>query len=90
MRSNGLQKQQKRYEGDLPVKSNEFIEQLGYRRENIEREFVWDRKTLTKVFVFVGLVPYTIYHLAVKELHLSDEIAGRPPRKFMGSPSPSQ
>lgn len=56
--------QQRRFAGDLPVKPNKFVEEAGYRRENIEREFKWDGTTLTRIAVFGFIVPYGIYTLA--------------------------
>lgn len=58
---NGSQLQQQRMAGDLPVKPNKFIEEAGTRRENIEREFKWDGRTLTKIALAAGVAPYLIY-----------------------------
>ena len=55
------QHQQRRFVGDLPVKPNKFIEDFATRRENIENEFVWNRRNLANIAVFAGLVPYLIY-----------------------------
>lgn len=82
---NLAREQQRRAVGDLPVKSNKFIEDLAYRRENIEREFEWNADSLTKFAILVGVIPYTVYHFVVKEFCYSDEIAGRPRRRFLGS-----
>lgn len=60
----GTQLQQQRSAGDLPVKANKYVEDLATRRENIEREFKWDGRTLTNIAVFAGLVPYLIYTYA--------------------------
>ena len=60
----GSQHQQQRMAGNLPVKPNKFIEDMGTRRENIEREFKWDVPTLTKIAVFAGALPYVIYSFA--------------------------
>jgi len=46
------------------VKANKYVEDLATRRENIEREFKWDGRTLTNIAVFAGLVPYLIYTYA--------------------------
>jgi hypothetical protein len=53
--------QQKRMAGDLPVKPNKWIEEAGTRRENIEREFKWDGRTLIKIALAAGVAPYLIY-----------------------------
>lgn len=47
--------------GDLPVKPNKWIEEAGTRRENIEREFKWDGRTLIKIALAAGVAPYLIY-----------------------------
>ena len=57
----GAQHQQARFAGDLPVKPNKFVEELGTRRENIEKEFKWDLRTLTNLALFAGVVPFVIY-----------------------------
>jgi uncharacterized protein YjiS (DUF1127 family) len=59
--SNTAQFQQKRMAGDLPVKPNKYIEDAGLRRENIEREFKWDGRTLIKIALAAGVAPYLIY-----------------------------
>jgi hypothetical protein len=79
------QHQQRRFAGDLPAKPNQFVEALGERRENIEREFKWDARTLTNIAVFAGLVPYLIYRVTVKEFDNADAAAGRPKREMWGS-----
>lgn len=56
-----LQYQQRRFAGNLPVKPNKFVEEWATRRELIEQEFKWDRKTMTQVLTFGLLVPYAIY-----------------------------
>lgn len=55
------QHQQRRLAGDLPAKTNKFVEEGGARRENIEREFKWDGRTLTNIALFAGALPYVIY-----------------------------
>ena len=56
--------QQKRNAGDLPAKTNKFIEENGTRRENIEKEFKWDARTLSNIGIFAMAVPYVIYSFA--------------------------
>jgi len=53
--------QQRRFAGDLPAKTNKYVEDMAYHRENIERDFKWDRRTLTNILVFAGVVPFCIY-----------------------------
>eukprot|EP00877_Chromochloris_zofingiensis_P012758 jgi/Chrzof1/7736/Cz02g34220.t1 len=68
---------------DMYVKKNRYVEQWLDRRENIEREFKWDNRTLTAVLIlFVG-VPVGLYNALVWSAHQEDEYAGRPPRDFL-------
>jgi hypothetical protein len=55
------QQQQQRSVGDLPVKSNKYVEDFATRRENIEHEFRWTGKSLLNIALFVGVAPYLIY-----------------------------
>ena len=55
------QHQQQRFAGDLPCKTNKYIEEMATRRENIEREFKWDTRTLTNIAIFAGVVPFLVY-----------------------------
>jgi len=57
----GTQLQQQRFAGDLPVKTNKYVEDLATKRENIEHEFKWNSRTLTNIAIFAGVVPFVIY-----------------------------
>ena len=47
--------------GDLPAKTNRYIEEWSTRREHIENEFRWNARTLTNLALFAGAVPFLIY-----------------------------
>lgn len=59
--NDGCQLVHKRFAGGLPVKPNKYIEDMAYRRENIEKEFRWTGRSLTNFVIFAGIVPYFIY-----------------------------
>lgn len=77
--------QQRRYAGDLPVKPNKHVEDWATRREHIEDEFKWDRKTLSSIAIFAFAVPYFIYTISVSEFDKTDATFGRSKREFWGS-----
>jgi hypothetical protein len=55
------QHQQRRSAGDLPVKPNKFVEANGFHRENVERDFRWNARTLTNIALAGVLFPYFIF-----------------------------
>lgn len=57
------QHQQRRLAGDLPVKPNRFVEENGFRREHVEDEFKFNRRTLTNILLFAGVAPFVVYKL---------------------------
>ena len=61
---------QRRLVGNLPVKPNKHIEDFASRRETIEKEFRWDRTTLTRIGLWGVVAPYVIYHLMYVESEL--------------------
>ncbi|KAI8107431.1 hypothetical protein PSENEW3n2_00003906 [Picochlorum sp. SENEW3] len=78
---------QKRNVGNLPVKSNKYIEEFGARRETIEKEFEWDGPTLRRIAVWGLLVPYGVYQMMLFEFDKTDAFGGKPKRDMWGSPS---
>jgi hypothetical protein len=79
--------QQRRYAGNLPVKSNKYIEDFGARRETIEKEFVWDGTTVRRLLLWGLAVPYGIYRMTVYEFDRTDEFGKKPKRDLWGSRS---
>lgn len=75
--------------GNLPVKPNKYIEDFASRRETIEKEFRWDRTTLTRIGLWGVVAPYVIYHLIVREFDKVDEFGNKPKRDLWGSPRSS-
>jgi len=69
--------------GGMEVQKNKYIEEWGTARENLEKNFRWSRRNLALCGIFGLFVPYLIYKGAVKDFHMQDEDAGRPPRKFI-------
>jgi len=69
--------------GGMEVKKNKYIEEWGTARENLEKNFRWNRKNLAICSIFGLLVPYLVYKGTVRDFHMQDEAAGRPPRKFI-------
>jgi uncharacterized protein YjiS (DUF1127 family) len=80
-----MQSQQTRSVGNLPVKSNKYIEDFGARRETIEKEFAWDGPTLRRIALWGVLVPYGIYQMVVYESNRTDEFGKKPKRDMWGS-----
>jgi hypothetical protein len=80
---------QKRNVGNLPVKSNKYIEDFGARRETIEKEFQWDGPTLRRIAVWGLLVPYGVYQMMLFEFDRTDAFGGKPKRDMWGSPKSS-
>ena len=62
-RLQSAQHQQRRLAGDLPVKPNRFVEANGYQREHVEKEFRFNGRTLTNIFLFAGVAPFIVYKL---------------------------
>jgi hypothetical protein len=69
--------------GGMEVNKNKYIEEWGTARENLEKNFRWTRRNLALCGIFGLLVPYLVYKGTVKDFHMQDEDAGRPPRKFI-------
>lgn len=77
--------QQRRSVGNLPVKSNKYIEDFGARRETIEKEFQWDGQTLRRIGLWGLLVPYGIYRMILFEFDSTDAFGSKPKRDLWGS-----
>ncbi|KAK9802719.1 hypothetical protein WJX73_000385 [Symbiochloris irregularis] len=82
---NGPTQQQLRFAGDLPVKPNKYVEDWATFRENVEYTYRWDRKTWTRLGLWLFGFPYAVYCISVSEFNKSDKKYGREPRDFMGS-----
>ncbi len=79
-------KTQSRGVGNLPVKTNKYIEDFGARRETIEKEFAWDSATIRRLLVWGLAVPVGIYKMTVFEFDSADSFGGKPKRDMWGSP----
>ena len=66
-----------RFAGDLPVKSNPFIERWGTSREHIEDTFFFDRKNFARAAAWVFGFPLAVYFGIVKDFESADERAGK-------------
>lgn len=69
--------------GGLDVHKNHYIEDYGAKRENLEKVFRFNRRTLALALTFGVAVPYLVYRGCVSEFHKQDEMDGKPYRKFM-------
>jgi hypothetical protein len=83
----GIQQQQTRSVGNLPVHSNKYLEEWIRGREHIEETFKWDGQTLWRLFMWVGVFPYGVYSLAASEMAKADKKFGREPKKVWGGSS---
>ena len=79
-----LCQQQKRFAGDLPVKSNKYIEDWATFRENVEYTYKWDAKTWRRLGLWLFAFPFGIYQITCAEFDKVDSKYGREPRDFMG------
>ena len=68
---------QRRFAGDLPVKSNPFVERWGTSREHIEDTFFFDRKNFARAAAWVFGFPLAVYFGSVKDFESADERAGK-------------
>ena len=68
---------QRRFAGDLPVKSNPFVERWGTSREHIEDTFFFDRKNFARAAAWVFGFPLAVYFGIVKDFESADERAGK-------------
>ncbi|KAH9531502.1 hypothetical protein CY35_19G041600 [Sphagnum magellanicum] len=71
--------------GGMDVHKNRYVEEWAAARENLEKTFRFNRRTLTLATIFGIVVPYVTYRGIVAEFHKQDQLAGRPPRKFLGA-----
>merc|ERR1711977_745408 len=58
---------QKRYVGNLPVRTNSYIENWAHRRENIEHEFTFSARNVGIIALTGVLVPFFLYKGCVGE-----------------------
>lgn len=79
-KARGTSLQQQRGTHDLSVHPNKHVEQWLSKREDIDAEFVWDRKTVWHVIIGVIAIPTAIYNGLVWQAHKDDDYAGRPRR----------
>jgi hypothetical protein len=68
---------QRRFAGDLPVKSNPYVERWGTSREHIEDTFFFDRKNFARAAAWVVGFPLVVYFGIVKDFENADERAGK-------------
>jgi hypothetical protein len=68
---------------DLHAHKNKYIEEWLTRREDIDNEFVMDKKTTYAALLFVVGIPTAIYNGLVYAQRSKDEYAGRPQKDFL-------
>eukprot|EP00850_Spirogloea_muscicola_P019167 SM000185S04026 [mRNA] locus=s185:42297:43262:- [translate_table: standard] len=69
--------------GGMDCRKNVHIEDWGTARENLEKVFRLNRRTVPVAIFFGLVVPFAVYRGIVSEFHKLDEDAGVPLRKFM-------
>ncbi|KAJ7531310.1 hypothetical protein O6H91_14G039700 [Diphasiastrum complanatum] len=69
--------------GGMEVKKNVHVEEWGAHRENLEKFFRFNRRTIGYGVFFGIAVPLILYKGIVMEFHKQDQDAGRSPRKFL-------
>lgn len=69
--------------GGMAVNKNKFIEDWGTHRENLEKYFRLNRRTLGIILTFGVFVPVLTYKGVVAEFNKHDLDHGNPPRKFL-------
>jgi len=68
---------------DLHAHKNKYIEEWLSRREDIDNEFIMDKRTTYGALVFVVGIPVAIYCGLVYGQRSKDEYAGRPQKDFL-------
>ncbi|CAI7746076.1 unnamed protein product [Closterium sp. NIES-54] len=69
--------------GGLDVHKNKYIEDWGTRRENLEKIFRFNRRTLSIAALAIVVLPVVVYRGTIAEFRKQEELEGRPQRKFM-------
>ncbi|KAJ7545362.1 hypothetical protein O6H91_09G116900 [Diphasiastrum complanatum] len=69
--------------GGMEVKKNVHVEEWGAYRENLEKAFRFNRRTIGYGLCFGIAVPLILYKGILAEFHKQDHEAGRAPRKFL-------
>lgn len=77
---------QRRFAGDLPVKSNPYVERWGTSREHIEDTFFFDRKNFARAAAWVIGFPLAVYFGIVRDFENADERAGKGEGKKLRPP----
>lgn len=80
-----LQSQQTRTVGNLPVKTDKYIEQWATYREHIPfaNGFKFDARTVGRIAMWVGVFPYFLYRVSTAEFNHSDELYHRKKRDML-------
>jgi len=81
----GLQTQQRRCVGDLPVHNNKQIEQWATFREHIPMAngFKFDTPHLRRILIWAVAAPALIFTVAKTEFNKTDTLYDRKKREFM-------
>ncbi|CAI5988854.1 unnamed protein product [Closterium sp. NIES-64] len=76
--------------GGLDVHKNKYIEDWGTRRENLEKIFRFNRRTLSIAALAIVVLPVVVYRGTIAEFRKQEELEGRPQRKFILIPRSSR
>ena len=73
---------QRRWEGNLPITKNKYVEEWNARREALEEEFRFSPKNILILGITCVAVPVMLFKLTILQLDYSDAANGRAPRRF--------
>jgi len=77
-----------RWEGNLPIATNKYIEEWNARREALEEEFRWSAKNILILCITCVGVPAGLFNLTIRQWDVSDDAYGRQRRRFWPRDSP--
>ena len=72
----------RRWEGNLPITTNKYIEEWGSRRERLEEEFSFSPRNVVILGLTCVAFPALLFKLTILQLDYSDDANGRARRRF--------
>lgn len=72
----------RRWEGNLPITTNKFIEEWGARREALEEEFRFSPRNIVILGLTCIAFPVLLFKLTIYQFDCADAVHGRAPRRF--------
>ena len=80
---------QRRWEGNLPIATNKYVEEWNARRERLEEEFRFSPKNLLILGITCIGVPVMLFKLTILQYDGADATNGRARRRFWPRDSPN-